>query len=100
MMPKPFKAATNPLTAEEAGELAFGIADRLDDLQGDRAEVAALLLLCTAFAYEPDPTTREEMHTAIEHRIGRMFPGFRDMVRGDMQRQLDALRKGATKGKG
>jgi hypothetical protein len=78
----------NPLTCEEAGDLAELITDL------DSADAARLLLLCHGFTYEGDESKREGMLREMEARLGPFLPGFDDMQRADMLAALKEIRKG------
>jgi hypothetical protein len=80
----------NPLTHEEAAQLAYGLASF------DRGrQVAQLLLLVHAFTY-CDPGEREGMSSEIEERLVPWLGGADEFRHAAMRRELDALRKGGA----
>jgi hypothetical protein len=82
----------NPLTPEGAGLLADSLAHFA---HYDADAVASVLLLMHALTYEPDMTTRENMHSAAQVRLAVYVEGHGEAEEKAMRRQLDALKGGA-----
>jgi hypothetical protein len=93
--PAAFERGANPLTAEQAGEIAARLGDRFG--HEDPEEMAAVLLLVYAFTYERSMTAREGMHQAVEAELGRFTPGYADAVRESMARVLAGLGEGGRR---
>jgi hypothetical protein len=78
----------NPLTHEEAAQLAYGLVDMAHGEQ-----VAQLLLLVHAFTY-CDADERESMSSEIEERLVPWLDGADELRHAAMRREVEALRKG------
>ena len=87
----PKLTSRNPLTRDDAGRLAEGIAHRLDY---DARDVAALLLLIHSLAYEDDASARENMLIESTSRLAVYLDGVDAAAEAAMRAQLDALTKG------
>lgn len=85
--------ARNPLTPEDAGQLAASL---MAEIQDDE-EIARLLLLCHALTFEPDMTAREGMLNAIEREAGPLLVAVDDALNNVKRRQYESLKGGAGK---
>ncbi len=84
----------NPLTRETAARLADAIAHRLTY---DAEDVADLLLLMHALAYEADATNRENMLIDAELKLVAYLPGVDAATEAAKRARLDLLTKGGAR---
>lgn len=91
-----FVFGVNSLTPAEAGELAALIEADVNGYENPES-IARLLLLVHAFTYEDDTTARENMQQSVEDKLSPFLPSHDKMVRGDMARVLDGLKRGGER---
>ena len=88
-------SGNNPLTREDAARLADAIMWHFYD---DGNELAHFMLLLSAFTYERDLSAREGMLIAITEKAAPHMVPFDEMIRAEMERAYNDLRKSGKAG--